>query len=119
MTHDVETLTHILEAFLVVSAFFTTCFPMLFAFCEWYKSELGRLLMGTMVSFALAMDVTVLFTFWTPGMNHILLEFWIEVGVFGFIAVSTAALTYMLWKTNFHPRLRQKLEKRKLKGRKG
>jgi O-antigen ligase len=101
MTHDIQTLTQWLEAMLVVAAFFTTAFPLLFMWCTWYKLELGRLLMLQAVAFALAMDVTCLFTFWNPGPNHILLEFWTEAFVFTLIAISTACLTYMLWRENF------------------
>lgn len=98
MTHDIETLTNILKVFLWVAAFFATSFPVLYMFSPWYSTNLGRLLMLQSVSFALAIDLTVLFTVWQP--ENILIYFWVQVFVFGFIAIATGLLTYGLWRTN-------------------
>ena len=50
------------------------------------------------VAFALAIDLTLLFHFWTP--SSILLILWINALVFTMVASSTFALTVMMWKAN-------------------
>lgn len=50
------------------------------------------------VSFASAIDITVLFLVWRPP--DILVEFWIDAIVFTAIAVSTASLAVLIWRMN-------------------
>lgn len=98
MTHDVELLTKWVHTCLAVAAFCSTSFPVLYAFSPWYSTLLGRFLMLQAVSFALAIDMTLLFQFWVP--SDILVLFWINAIVFTLIAGATFGLTVMLWRTN-------------------
>lgn len=99
MTRDIETLTQIIKWSLFVAAFFTTAFPVLYAFAPWWSTTLGRLLMFMTVSFAIVLDMTVLFQFWQP--KDILTYFWIELVCFVLIAISTGALTFMMVRMNY------------------
>lgn len=112
MTRDVETLTHWIQACLIVAAFFTTLFPVIYLIFPWHTTRLGRLLMLQAVSFALALDITLLFSFWMPG--DFLFIFWTNAVVFTLIAISSALLTAMLWKLNRD----NKTNKRRYKRRK-
>ncbi len=98
MTRDVDVLTHWIQGCLYVAAFCTTAFPFLYLFSPWYASQLGRCLMLQAVAFALIVDVTVLFQFYHP--SDILVYFWVEAFCFSLVAVASAALTVMLWRTN-------------------
>ena len=98
MTRDIDVLTAWIKGCLYTAAFFTTSFPVLYLFSPWYSTKLGRLLMLQAVAFALIVDVTVLFLFWSP--SDILVTFWIEAFCFSFVAVATGLLTVMLWRTN-------------------
>ena len=98
MTRDIEVLEMIIVIDVVIAAFFTTAFPILYLFSEWNKSKLGKILMLQGVAFALAVDLTLLFAFWTP--KDILVQFWVSAFVFTFIAFATGALCWMLWRTN-------------------
>jgi hypothetical protein len=102
MTHDVDVLKNWIQACLVLAAIFTTAFPILYLFSPWYSTKLGRLLMLQAVAFAIAIDCTLLFQFWFP--SNILVIFWINAIVFFLIAISTGALTLMLWRTNHNKR---------------
>lgn len=97
MTHDIETLTEIVQGCLLVAAICSTSFPLLYLVrSKWRKTALGQLVMCWVLSYSLALDLTCLFTFWYP--KDILLVFWIQVFVFGFIAITSALMTgYMLW----------------------
>lgn len=98
MSHDIDVLTRWIQIFLVIAAVCTNAFPIVYAFSRWNSGRLGQLLMLQAISFALVLDFTVLFQFWTPG--SILLQFWIETILFALIACSTAALTLMMWRLN-------------------
>lgn len=102
MTRDIETLTQIIKWALYVTAFFTTAFPVLYAFSPWWSSTLGRLLMFMTVSFAMIVDVTVLFQFWQP--TDILIIFWVQVVCFALVAISTALLTILMVRMNYYRR---------------
>lgn len=98
MSTDVEVLMNWIQACLVAAAIFTTAFPILYLFSPWHSTRLGRLLMLQAVSFALAIDLTLLFQFWVP--TNVLIVFWVNFFVFFLIAIATGALTIMLWRTN-------------------
>lgn len=106
MTHDIHTLLHWLRVVLIVAAICATLFPILYLFSHWWSTMLGRLLMLQGVAFALALDVTCLFTYWRP--TDILVEFWIDVIVFTLIAVATASLTVMMIRANYKKLRRKK-----------
>lgn len=106
MSHDIETLTNWIRVCLAVAAFFTTSFVVLFASTTWRKYMLGWAVMHMALGFALAIDLTLLFTYWTP--KNILLVFWIQATVFTLIALSTATMTYLLWRSNFSGKSKKK-----------
>lgn len=99
MTHDLVTLIHWLHIVVWIAAVCATLFPIIYAFSPWFSTVLGRVLMLQSVSFALALDVTLLFAYWHP--DDILIIFWTDVMVFTLIAISTVALTFMLLRTNY------------------
>jgi hypothetical protein len=98
VTHDIEVLTRILKGCLFVAAFLATAFPVLYMFSPWWSTWLGKLLMLHAFALALALDVTAIFTFWQP--SDILVYFWVEVFVFGLIALANGLMCWMLWRTN-------------------
>lgn len=102
MTQDLANLIHWLRVSLIVAAISTTLFPLLYFLTRWYRSVIGRVLMLQSISFAAAVDVTVVFQYWRP--HSILLQFWIEVVIFSFIALASAALTLTLLHAQFKRR---------------
>src|SRR4051812_47633615 len=109
MTHDLESLEHWLRVCLIVAAICTTAFPILWAFSSWYSTQLGRVLMLQAVAFALAIDLTLFFQYYTPTNENIMFVFWTNAIVFTLIAVATLWLTYVMCKMNYLQR-RQKRE---------
>lgn len=98
VTQDNEVMMLMIVVFLGIAAFCTTAFPALYLLFPWKSTLLGKLLMLQGVAFALAMDATLLFWFWVP--DNIQLILWLNVFVFGLIAVATGALTVTLCRTN-------------------
>lgn len=94
MSHHYDRLTAIIQVCLIVAAVFTTAFPIIWALFPWYKRIFGRLLMLQALSFAIVLDFTALFQFWTP--TNLLTAFWIEASIFVLIAISSAALSITL-----------------------
>lgn len=101
MTHDINTLKHYLLIVVVVSAVGATSVPIIYSFSKWWINMLGRLFMLQSVAFAMAIDLTVLFQFWIPG---ILTIFWIETATFTAIAISTMGLTWWIFRLNIRAR---------------
>lgn len=101
MTRDIDTLVRYLLVVVFIAAICSTAVPILYSTGPWRAKLLGRLFMLQAVSFAAAVDVTVLFQFWHP--KDILWVFWIEAIIFTMIAVSTSALAWMSWRVN-HPK---------------
>lgn len=112
MKSETEFLIQWIQTCLAVAAFFTTLFPVLYMFSPWYKTKLGRVLMLQAVAFALAVDLTLLFQFWTPDNIYVVL--WLNVFVFTLIAVATGLLTWGMWRINHNKpdilRIRKKKE---------
>lgn len=102
MTTDPEVLFEWIRYVIIFAAFFTTAFPILYAFSTWYKSRLGRLLMLQAISLALAVDLTLLFTYWVP--EHFLSIFFWNVIVFSLIGLSSAGLTWKMATLNYRRR---------------
>lgn len=98
MTEDIETLKLWIHICLIVAALGTTAFPLLYSLTPWRSTMLGQLVMLQAAAFALAIDLTLLFQFWTP--DSILLIFWVNAVVFNLIAISTTALTWAMWRMN-------------------
>lgn len=99
MTRDPETLAEILKYMLVIAAIFATAFPVIYSFSRWHETGLGRILMLHGISLAFALDVTVLFYFWTP--TDILVAFWIEVIIFTLIALASCLMCIYLVRLNY------------------
>lgn len=91
MTQDVEVLRMWIRIVLCIAALGSTSFPVLYAFSPWRSSPLGRLFMLQAVSFAAAMDLSLMFSFWRP--TNLVVIFWIDALVLTAIAASTILLT--------------------------
>lgn len=111
MAKDIESLTQWLIGMLTIAGFFSTAFPIVYSFSPWYKSRLGRALMIQAIAFALALDLTLIFHFWTP--TNILVIFWTNAVIFTLIAGATAYLTWKMLKHNLYlPMLKKQHEKK-------
>jgi len=98
MTGEVETLLTWTRVFLGLAAFFTTMFPVLYSLARWHETRLGRALMLQGIAFAFVLDLTFLFSFWTP--TNMLVIFWANMIGFGAIAATTGYLTWKMLKHN-------------------
>lgn len=105
MINDPATWILWIRGCLWIAAVCTTAFPLLYLFSPWYGSYVGRGVMVQSVSFALAMDITLLFQYWLPELY---IRFWINALVLSFIAGATAYLTAVLWRANYKHRKRIK-----------
>ena len=99
MTRDAETLSDILNVVLLITAICATSFPVMYLFCPWWTTSLGRILMLHGFALALALDTTLILRYWRP--SDILIGFWIEIAIFSLIAVANALMTTWLWRLNF------------------
>jgi hypothetical protein len=95
MTHDMNVLRTWILICVVLAAMGATAVPIIYSFSPWRSRRLGQIFMLKAVSFAAALDMTVVFAFWTP--HNILIEFWVEAIVFSAIAVSTSAQAFLIW----------------------
>jgi hypothetical protein len=86
-----------------IAAVCTTAVPVIYAFSAWNTRTLGRLFMGQAISFATALDFTVIFTFWRArSPNIILMILLLDAIVLTAIAGSTAAMAiYILYLNRF------------------
>lgn len=83
---------------IVIAAVCASSFPILYMFSPWHTSRVGRAFMLQSIAFAAALDLTVLFQFWTP--TDPLVQFWIAAPSFTFIAATSVYLTWNLWVLN-------------------
>jgi hypothetical protein len=102
MTRDPATLHEIVRIFIIIGAIATTSFPILYSFVPWYASQVGRVLMLKAMTFALLMDIILLFQFWRP--TDILTVFWIQVFMYSLISVQATAMSFLLIRLNFRNR---------------
>lgn len=105
MSEDIHALNHVANVFLWLAAISATLFPIIYVFSPWYKTDLGRVVMLQAFAFAVALDVTLVFSYWKPG--DVLFVHWVEVIVFGMIALATSSMTYLLWKLNYEVRRKE------------
>jgi hypothetical protein len=98
MTHDIELLRLWLRVVLVIAALAATSFPFVYSITPWRSLTVGRVLMHVGISLALALDMTVLFTFWAP---NVVIRLWISGIVVSYISISISRMTYQVWKANF------------------
>lgn len=99
MTRDVETLRYWIRIVLIIAALGTNSVPLLYFFAPWRSHAIGRFFMLQAVAFAVAMDMSLLFSFWQP--KDIRIVFWVNAIVLTGIAVSTSSLTVLMWKANY------------------
>jgi hypothetical protein len=104
MTHDIHALLVWIRVCVCIAAVSTTAVPTIYAFSPWWKRRLGQIFMLKATSFALTLDLTVLFIFWHP--KNILIYFWTEAIAFTMISISTSLQAFMIWQ------LRRKNKKR-------
>lgn len=96
MTLDLDELLSMwILACIIIAAIGTTTVPILYSCFPWRTRRLGRMFMLQALSFAAAIDLTALFSFWTP--KSILVLFWVNAIVFTGIAISTSALAWVMW----------------------
>lgn len=98
MTRDADILRIWIMAMLCLAAVCVNSVPAIYMFCPWRNTWLGKLFMLQAISFAFAIDVSVLFQFWKPA--DILLVFWTVIILYTLIAVSTSALAVFIWRLN-------------------
>jgi branched-subunit amino acid ABC-type transport system permease component len=99
MPHDVQTLRQWLRIVMIITAFCSTALPLVYSLTGWRKFKTGRLFMLLSLSFATAIDVTVLFSFWRP--KNVLVIFWVDALLFTFIAAASLSLIILVIKMNY------------------
>lgn len=99
MPHDLETLRRWLTVVLWITAICLTSLPVLYSFTGWRKSLLGRAFMLLTVSFATAVDMTILFQYWRP--KDILTIFWVQGTIFTALSASGLILSILVVKMNW------------------
>lgn len=96
MTHNIDLLRDWIRVVVIITAICTTSVPAIYALFPWRSRTIGKVLMMQAIAFAMAMDLSALFTVWTP--KDILVIFWIDAIVLTAIAISTASMTcFMGW----------------------
>lgn len=85
----------------IVAAISTTAVPIIYSFSRWRSRRLGQLFMLQALAFAAALDLRAVYMFYSPV--NILLEFWVKAFVFTLIAISTTALSCLMWRLS-HPK---------------
>ena len=100
MSLDLETVRHISDVTLVVTAICATAFPVLYVPSPWYKSHLGRAVMIQSASLAFAIDITLVFRVWrfTDDLTTLLM---INIVLLALISIGTTYLTVALLYYNF------------------
>ena len=107
MTRDVEVLRAWLLVVVVIAAIGATAVPIIYSFLPWRKHRIGAAFMVQAISFAVALDMSVLFAFWTP--EDILILFWVEAMMFTAIAASTTTLAWITIRLRYPKRRTFKL----------
>jgi hypothetical protein len=100
MTQDIEVLRAWIRVVILIAAIGSTSVPLVYSFSAWRERPIGRVMMLQAITFAAAIDMTALFSFWAP--TNILVIFWVNVFVLSAIAISTSMLAYMVWSLNHH-----------------
>lgn len=100
MNGDIEVLRAWIRVVLIIAAICTTAVPIIYSFSPWRSRPFGRLFMMQAISFAVAMDLSALFSVWHPV--NILILFWVDALILTLIAASTSAMAGMMWRMS-HP----------------
>jgi len=101
MTEHQQTLLDLNQWLVIIAAIPCTIFPFLYGFTsKWYLTYMGRSLMATKTSLALALDLTVYFQ-WHPNDLSLETQLWMAVGIYSGIAFALwfQLVSYLfLWK---------------------
>lgn len=102
MSRNPEALQTWITLALAIAAICTTTLPLLYAFSTkmWYRTAMGRAFMAQSVALALAIDLTLLLRFWDDRplySGRILTAL-----VLTLVATTSAGLTLLVWRYNFH-----------------
>lgn len=95
MTRDINVLRAWILIVAIIAAVGTNAVPIIYLLTPWRQRMLGRLFMFQALTFAAAMNLSVVFTLWRP--DDILVIFWVNAVVLTAIAISTSALAWMIW----------------------
>lgn len=99
MTDDIEVLRAWIRFVVVYTAIGATSFPIIYSFSPWRSRPLGRVIMLLGISLAAAIDLTLLFSFWST--RSIYVTFWVNIFVLNAIFISTSLLSWMVWRINY------------------
>lgn len=106
MTRDAEVLRVYILVIVTMASIGTTSIPVIYAFSAWRSSPLGRAYMVKAITFAVTMDLTLLFMFWRP--SNIMIRFWINAILLTAVAMTSAWMAWNIWRIG-HPN-RKKVE---------
>lgn len=95
MTRDINILRTWILVVAFIAALGTNLVPIVYFFTPWRQRMLGRLFMFQAVTFAVTLNMSLVFSFWKP--KDILILFWIDAIVLTAVAISTSALAWMIW----------------------
>ena len=98
---DIDTARLWIRIFLIGAAICVTSVPVIYAFYPWRTRRLGQLFMLQAFMFAVAIDTSLLFSFWRP--DSILVRFVVNMILLVGLAVSTLGMAVHIWKLS-HPR---------------
>lgn len=94
MTRDIDVLRIWILVVALIAAVGTNAVPIIYLLTPWRAKMLGRLFMLQAISFALAMDMSLILTLWQP--SNVLVIFWINALVLTTIACSTSAMAWLI-----------------------
>jgi hypothetical protein len=98
---DVENLRSWIRVCLWVCAICTTLVPLIYSFSPWWRSLLGRAFMIQAISFAMIVDITLIFAYWKPdSLSDILVRFWVDAILLTLVAGATLTLAITIWLLN-------------------
>lgn len=96
MTHNIEVLRMWIRVVVLITAVCTTSLPILYAFFPWRSRPIGKVFMMMAISFALAMDLSAVFSYWKPTNANVLWIFWADVVVLTGIAMSSVFMMIIM-----------------------
>ena len=88
MPHDPALLEFLIRIFSIIAAIFATSCPVIYSFSPWWSTPLGRVVMLQAVSFALLLDLIVLFKFLEPASSSAAF-FAVRTIMYGMISLAT------------------------------
>ena len=101
MNRDIEALRMYIFVVVVLASLGVTSIPVIYSFSAWRSTPLGRAYMTKAISFAVAMDMTLLFMIWSPA--NILIRFWINAILLTGIGLTSFWMAWQIWSIG-HPK---------------